>query len=175
MPLNCLCRFLLLGLSEKSKMRSCLGYRNLSQTLAIHMQTSSIPGTFGGEIIVMACFSLFWLHLYWWSTLGALVMYQQSEQLTSAPNDSKSFTRAELSLEAMMIAINALSMLASNNAWIIVPRSLVWNSISFIPNVACSLLFSGSITKRVCWLRLSRWFFAAKIWFWHSSSLRHAK
>jgi len=77
-------------------------------------------------------------------------MYQQSEQLTSAVNDSKSFTRAELSLEAMMIAINALSMLASNNAWIIVPKSLVWSSTSFILNVTCSLLFSGSITKRVC-------------------------
>jgi len=77
-------------------------------------------------------------------------MYQQSEQLASAFNDFESFTRAELSLEAMMIAINALSMLASNNAWIIVPKSLVWNSSSVILNAAYLILFSGWITKCVC-------------------------
>jgi len=58
-------------------------------------------------------------------------MYLQSEQLASAVNDRKSFTRAELSLEAIMIAINALSLVDSNNAWIIVPKSPVGTALQY--------------------------------------------
>lgn len=63
-------------------------------------------------------------------------MYQQAQQLGFAIVDSKSFTaRAELQLEAMMIAINALSLVVSSNAWILMPKSTVRNSVLVILNI----------------------------------------
>ncbi|KAF5363323.1 hypothetical protein D9756_000589 [Leucocoprinus leucothites] len=55
---------------------------------------------------------------------GALVMYQQAQKMTTAVIDAASFAeKAQAQLEAIMISINALSLVDSKNAWIIVPKS----------------------------------------------------
>ncbi|KAJ3566967.1 hypothetical protein NP233_g6671 [Leucocoprinus birnbaumii] len=55
---------------------------------------------------------------------GALVMYQHAQKLAAAIVDATSFAeRAQAQLEAIMIAINALSLVDTKNAWIIVPKS----------------------------------------------------
>jgi nuclear pore complex protein Nup160 len=51
-------------------------------------------------------------------------MYQQGQKLAGAIVDVASFVEtAPAQLEAIMIAINALSLVDSKNAWIIVTRS----------------------------------------------------
>ncbi|KAF9452001.1 hypothetical protein P691DRAFT_795643 [Macrolepiota fuliginosa MF-IS2] len=54
---------------------------------------------------------------------GALVMYQQAQKLAAKTSDVASFVEiAQAQLEAITIAINALSLIDSNRAWIVVPK-----------------------------------------------------
>jgi nuclear pore complex protein Nup160 len=51
-------------------------------------------------------------------------MYLQAQKLAVAMVDSVSFIEtAQAQLDAIMIAINALSLVDSKNAWIVVPKS----------------------------------------------------
>jgi nuclear pore complex protein Nup160 len=59
-------------------------------------------------------------------------MYQHALKLKAAINDGTSFVEvAQAQLEAIMIAINALSLVDSRNAWIVIPKSLS-NTVRFI-------------------------------------------
>lgn len=51
-------------------------------------------------------------------------MYQQAQKLAMSIVDVVSFVEtAQAQLEAIMVAINALSLVDSKNAWIVAPRS----------------------------------------------------
>ncbi len=51
-------------------------------------------------------------------------MYQQAQKLSASVIEAKSFIEvAQAQLEATVIAMNALSLVDSKDAWIVVPRS----------------------------------------------------
>lgn len=67
-------------------------------------------------------------------------MYQHALKLKAAIVDGASFVEmAQAQLEAIMIAINALSLIDSRNAWIVIPKSLS-NAVRTVFSIPCFAL-----------------------------------
>lgn len=110
---------------RKSKLHFLSRHEMLSQILGQHMHIYCILGMFRGVISAMASLCIVEPNSFSSRSISAaLVMYQQAQKLAMSIVDVVSFVEtAQAQLEAIMVAINALSLVDSKNAWIVAPRS----------------------------------------------------
>lgn len=125
MPPASLCHLILRALQKKLKRPYPSKRVTLSQTLVLRTRIYYILGMFRGATIATASFRSVLIASYSYPLVaGALVMYQQAQKLAASVVDVASFVEtAQPQLEAIMIAVNALSLVDSKNAWIVVPKS----------------------------------------------------
>lgn len=84
-------------------------------------QEYSIHGISAVEIIVMVRYH-YMLHIFTNSFIAALAMYQRARKIQDLIHDPQMFSSlVEEQLEAYSVAVNALSLVDPQNAWILLP------------------------------------------------------